>query len=68
MFDLSGGVRWDYFDTRYSLYVPNTTTPPTVASQDVSKPTYRAAFVYKPNRMAACTSTMGRASIRRRSR
>lgn len=49
MFDLSGGVRWDYFDTRYSLYVPNTTTPPTVASQDVSKPTYRAAFVYKPN-------------------
>jgi catecholate siderophore receptor len=49
MFDLSGGVRWDYFDTRYSLYVPNTTTPPTLASQDVNKPTYRAAFVYKPN-------------------
>lgn len=49
MFDLSGGVRWDYFDTRYSLYVPNTTTPATVASQDVSQPSYRAAFVYKPN-------------------
>jgi catecholate siderophore receptor len=49
MFDLSGGVRWDYFDTRYSLYVPNTTTPPTLASQEVNKPTYRAAFVYKPN-------------------
>jgi catecholate siderophore receptor len=49
MFDLSGGVRWDYFDTRYSLYVPNTTTPATVASQDVSQPSYRAALVFKPN-------------------
>jgi len=49
MFDLSGGVRWDYFDTRYSLYIPNTTAPVTVASQDVSQPSYRAAFVYKPN-------------------
>jgi catecholate siderophore receptor len=49
MFDLSGGVRWDYFDTRFSQYVPSGATPPTVASQEVSQPSYRAAFVFKPN-------------------
>lgn len=60
-FDLSGGVRWDYFDTRFNLYapVPNlngivivgaapmASVPP--ISQIVDQPSYRAAFVYKPN-------------------
>jgi len=49
MFDLSGGIRWDYFDTRFSQYVPSGATPPTVASQEVDQPSYRAAFVFKPN-------------------
>jgi catecholate siderophore receptor len=49
MFDLSGGVRWDYFDTRFSQYVPNSSAAPTLASQEVSQPSYRAAFVFKPN-------------------
>jgi catecholate siderophore receptor len=55
LFELSGGVRWDYFDTNFNSYQP---TPPlaggTVSAtigpieQVVEKPSYRAAFVYKP--------------------
>ena len=54
-FDLSGGVRWDRFDTGYNLYQP---TPPaggtvTAAVPPISRideqPSYRAAFVYKPS-------------------
>jgi catecholate siderophore receptor len=60
-FDLSGGVRWDRFDTQYSLYQPvappagGTVTAPVVDSQGRpirrvdEQPSYRAAFVYKPS-------------------
>jgi catecholate siderophore receptor len=55
LFELSGGVRWDYFDTLYNLYAPPasvagaalTATIPYI-SQTVHQPSYRAAFVYKP--------------------
>jgi len=54
--ELSGGVRWDYFDTLFNLYAPATSVAgasPTAAvppiSQTVQQPTYRAAFVFKPN-------------------
>jgi catecholate siderophore receptor len=54
--ELSGGVRWDYFDTSYNLYAPTTSIPgaaptPNIAplEQKVDQPTYRAAFVFKPN-------------------
>ncbi len=54
--ELSGGVRWDYFDTSYNLYAPPTTIPgaaPTAniapLDQVVHQPTYRAAIVFKPN-------------------
>jgi catecholate siderophore receptor len=55
LFELSGGVRWDYFDTLFNLYAPPTSVvgasltaaiPP--ISQTVHQPSYRAAFVYKP--------------------
>jgi catecholate siderophore receptor len=55
LFELSGGVRWDRFDTGYNLYQP---TPPaggtvtaTVApiSRIDEQPSYRAALVYKPS-------------------
>lgn len=55
LFELSGGVRWDRFDTDYNLYAP---TPPaggtvTAAVAPISRldeqPNYRAAFVYKPS-------------------
>jgi len=55
LFELSGGVRWDRFDTGYNLYQP---TPPagstvTAAVPPISRideqPSYRAAFVYKPS-------------------
>jgi catecholate siderophore receptor len=55
LFEISGGVRWDRFDTGYNLYQP---TPPaggtvTAAVPPTSRvdeqPTYRAAFVYKPS-------------------
>jgi catecholate siderophore receptor len=55
LFEVSGGVRWDRFDTGYNLYQP---TPPaggtvTAAVPRTSRvdeqPTYRAAFVYKPS-------------------
>lgn len=55
LFELSGGVRWDRFNTDYNLYAP---TPPaggtvTAAVAPISRldeqPGYRAAFVYKPS-------------------
>jgi catecholate siderophore receptor len=54
--EASGGVRWDYFDTVFNLYAPPTSVigaaltaaiPP--ISQTVEQPSYRAAFVFKPN-------------------
>jgi catecholate siderophore receptor len=55
LFELSGGVRWDYFDTLYNLYAPPTsvagaalTAAIPYISQTVHQPSYRAAFVYKP--------------------
>jgi catecholate siderophore receptor len=55
LFELSGGVRWDRFDTGYNLWQPK---PPaggvvTAAVAPISRvdeqPSYRAAFVYKPS-------------------
>jgi catecholate siderophore receptor len=55
LFEVSGGVRWDRFDTGYNLWQP---TPPTggTATAPVApisrvdeQPSYRAAFVYKPS-------------------
>lgn len=54
-FELTGGLRWDRFDTDYNLYQP---TPPaggtvTAAVQPISRldeqPSYRAAIAYKPS-------------------
>jgi catecholate siderophore receptor len=54
--EMSGGVRWDYFDTLFNLYAPPTSVvgasltaavPP--ISQTVAQPSYRAAFVFKPS-------------------
>lgn len=56
LFELSGGVRWDRFATNYNLYQPmppptggtvTAAVPPTFRIDE--QPTYRAAFVYKPN-------------------
>ena len=55
LFELSGGVRWDRFDTGYSLYQP--TPPPggtiTAGVPQLSRldeqPSYRAALVFKPS-------------------
>lgn len=55
-FELSGGVRWDRFDTDYNLYQPTappaggtvTATVPSLSRLD-EQPSYRAAFVYKPS-------------------
>jgi len=54
--ELSGGVRWDYFDTLFNLYAPATsvqgatlTAAIPYTSQTVEQPSYRAAFVFKPN-------------------
>lgn len=54
-FELSGGVRWDYFDTDFNLYAPATAVKGAMltaavprTSQRVHQPTYRAALVYKP--------------------
>ncbi|HEX4030342.1 MAG TPA: TonB-dependent siderophore receptor [Terracidiphilus sp.] len=55
LFELSGGIRWDRFDTDYNLYQP---TPPSGGSTTAAvpplsrldeQPSYRAAFVYKPS-------------------
>lgn len=56
--EASGGVRWDLFDTVFNLYAPplpgNATGGTLTAAiapieQKVTQPTYRAAFVFKPN-------------------
>ena len=54
--ELSGGVRWDYFNTLFNLYAPPTSVPgakPTAPvpyiDQTVRQPSYRAALVFKPN-------------------
>ena len=56
LFEASGGVRWDYFNTNFNLYAPPTsvvgaslTAAIAPISQVVEQPSYRAAFVYKPN-------------------
>ncbi len=54
LFELSGGVRFDRFDTHFNLYQPTApagataTTAIAPLEQVVQQPTYRAAFVYKP--------------------
>ena len=55
LFELSGGVRWDRFDTGYNLWQPTppaggtVTAPVAPISRVDEQPTYRAAFVYKPS-------------------
>jgi catecholate siderophore receptor len=60
LIDVSGGVRWDYFNTDYNLYQP--TAPPTGGTVTASvgpisrldkKPSYRAALVYKPTQQGS---------------
>ncbi len=53
--ELSGGVRWDMFDTLFNLYAPPTalqgaalTAAIPYVEQKVTQPSYRAAVVYKP--------------------
>ncbi len=55
LFELSGGVRWDRFDTGYNLYQPTppaggtvTASVPPISRLD-EQPSYRAAFVYTPS-------------------
>jgi catecholate siderophore receptor len=55
LFELSGGVRWDRFDTGYNLWQPTppkgavVTAPVAPISRVDQQPSYRAAFVYKPS-------------------
>jgi catecholate siderophore receptor len=55
LFEASGGVRWDRFDTNYNLWQPKppaggTVTAPVAPINRVDEqPSYRAAFVYKPS-------------------
>ena len=55
LFELSGGVRWDRFDTGYNLWQPTppaggtVTAPVAPISRIDEQPSYRAAFVYKPS-------------------
>jgi catecholate siderophore receptor len=55
LFEVSGGARWDRFDTGYNLWQPTppaggTVTPPVAPISRVDEqPSYRAAFVYKPS-------------------
>jgi catecholate siderophore receptor len=55
LFELSGGVRWDRFDTGYNLWQPTppagatVTAPVPPISRVDEQPSYRAAFVYKPS-------------------
>jgi catecholate siderophore receptor len=55
LFELSGGVRWDRFDTGYNLYQPTppaggtvTAIVPSISRVD-EQASYRAALVYKPS-------------------
>jgi catecholate siderophore receptor len=55
LFELSGGVRWDRFDTGYNLWQPappaggTVTAAVALISRVDEQPSYRAAFVYKPS-------------------
>jgi catecholate siderophore receptor len=55
LFEVSGGVRWDRFDTGYNLWQPKppaggvVTAPVAPISRVDQQPSYRAAFVYKPS-------------------
>ena len=55
LFEVSGGVRWDRFDTGYNLWQPSppaggtVTAPVAPISRVDEQPSYRAAFVYKPS-------------------
>jgi catecholate siderophore receptor len=55
LFELSGGIRWDRFNTGYNLYQPpppagGTVTAPVAPIHRLDEqPSYRAAFVYKPS-------------------
>jgi catecholate siderophore receptor len=55
LFELSGGVRWDRFDTGYNLYQPAPPAGGTVTAAVAplrrldEQPSYRAALVYKPS-------------------
>jgi catecholate siderophore receptor len=54
LFEVTGGIRWDRFDTGYNLYQPTppaggtVTAPVAPISRIDEQPSYRAAFVYKP--------------------
>jgi catecholate siderophore receptor len=55
LFEISGGVRWDHFDTGYNLWQPAppkggvVTAPVAPISRVDQQPSYRAAFVYIPS-------------------
>ncbi len=55
LFELSGGIRWDRFDTGYNLYQPTpppggtVTAPVSPIDRLDEQPSYRAALVYKPS-------------------
>jgi catecholate siderophore receptor len=55
LFEISGGVRWDRFDTGFNLWQPTppkggvVTAPVAPISRVDQQPSYRAAFVYKPS-------------------
>jgi catecholate siderophore receptor len=55
LFEISGGLRWDRFDTGYNLWQPTppkggvVTAPVAPISRVDQQPSYRAAFVYKPS-------------------
>jgi catecholate siderophore receptor len=54
LLELSGGVRWDYFNTNYNIYTPTprglTTAPTYVLLSHLDKqPDYRAAIIFKPS-------------------
>ena len=55
LFEISGGVRWDRFDTGYNLWQPappaggTVTAPVAPISRVDEQPSYRAAFVFKPS-------------------
>jgi catecholate siderophore receptor len=55
LFELSGGIRWDRFDTGYNLYQPppppggTVTAPVSPIERLDEQPSYRAALVYKPS-------------------
>jgi catecholate siderophore receptor len=55
LFELSGGVRWDRFNTAYNLYQPPPPAGGTVTAAVLplsrldEQPSYRAALVFKPS-------------------